>query len=59
MQKHERGDRKEESNDSPEIPDRGKTDIPGLLSGFKKEEWLKILLLFKKKKCLKILLLLL
>ena len=28
------GDSKVESNDSPEIPDRGKTsDIPGLLSG--------------------------
>ena len=30
-----RGDRKGESNDSPEIPDRGwgTSDIPGLLSG--------------------------
>ena len=35
-QKNERGDRKEESNDSPEIPDRGwgrTSDIPGLCSG--------------------------
>ena len=34
MQKNKRGDSKVESNDSPEIPDRGKTsDIPGLPSG--------------------------
>ena len=33
-QKNKRGDSKEESNDSPEIPDRRKTaDIPGLPSG--------------------------
>ena len=33
-QKNERGDSKVESNDSPDIPDRGETsDIPGLLSG--------------------------
>ena len=33
-QKNERGDSKVESNDSPEIPDRGETsDIPGLPSG--------------------------
>ena len=33
-QKNKRGDRKVESNDSPEIPDRGETsDIPGLPSG--------------------------
>ena len=33
-QKNKRGDSKVESNDSPEIPDRGETsDIPGLLSG--------------------------
>ena len=33
-QKNMRGDSKVESNDSPEIPDRGETlDIPGLLSG--------------------------
>ena len=32
--KNKRGDRKGESNDSPEIPDRRKTsDIPGLPSG--------------------------
>ena len=29
-QKNKRGDSKVESNDSPEIPDRGKTDIPCL-----------------------------
>ena len=35
-QKNKRGDSKVESNDSPEIPDRGETsDIPGLPSG----EW--------------------
>ena len=34
-QKNKRGDRREESNDSPEIPDRKKTsDIPGLPSGW-------------------------
>ena len=33
-QKNMRGDSKVESNDSPEIPDRGETsDIPGLPSG--------------------------
>ena len=33
-QKNKRGDSKKESNDSPEIPDRGETlDIPGLPSG--------------------------
>ena len=33
-QKNKTGDSKEESNDSPEIPDRGATsDIPGLHSG--------------------------
>ena len=33
-QKNKRGDSKAESNDSPEIPDRGETsDIPGLPSG--------------------------
>ena len=33
-QKNRRGDSKVESNDSPEIPDRGETsDIPGLPSG--------------------------
>ena len=32
--KNKRGDSKVESNDSPEIPDRGETsDIPGLPSG--------------------------
>ena len=32
-QKNKTGDSKVESNDSPEIPDRGETsDIPGLLS---------------------------
>ena len=31
-QKNKRGDNKVESNDSPEIPDRGETDIPGLPS---------------------------
>ena len=35
-QKNKRGDNKVESNDSPEIPDRGETsDIPGLPSGEK------------------------
>ena len=35
--KNKRGDRKEESNDSPEIPDRRETsDIPGLTSGWEK-----------------------
>ena len=35
--KNKSGDRKGESNDSPEIPDRRKTsDIPGLPSGGKK-----------------------
>ena len=35
-QKNKRGDSKVESNDSPEIPDRGETsDIPGLSSGVK------------------------
>ena len=34
MQKNKTGDSKVESNDSPEIPDRGETsDIPGLPSG--------------------------
>ena len=33
-QKNKRGDSKVESNDSPEIPDRGETpDTPGLTSG--------------------------
>ena len=33
--KNKRGDSKVESNDSPEIPDRGETsDIPGLPSGW-------------------------
>ena len=33
MQKNKRGDSKVESNDSPEIPDRGETsNIPGLPS---------------------------
>ena len=32
-QKNERGGGKVESNDSPEIPDRGRSDIPGLPSG--------------------------
>ena len=33
-QKNKRGESKVESNDSPEIPDRGETsDIPGLPSG--------------------------
>ena len=37
-QKNKRPDRKVESNDSPEIPDTGKTsDIPGLLSAIKIE----------------------
>ena len=36
-QKNKRGDSKVESNDSPEIPDRGETsDIPGLPSGAEK-----------------------
>ena len=30
-QKNKRGDSKVESNGSPEIPDRGETDIPGPL----------------------------
>ena len=35
--KNKRGDRKEESNDSPEIPDRRETsDIPSLPSGLTK-----------------------
>ena len=35
--KNKRGDRKEESNDSPEIPDRrGTSDISGLTSGWEK-----------------------
>ena len=39
MQKNKRGDSKVESNDSPEIPDRGETsDIPGLPSGVILEE---------------------
>ena len=34
MRQNKTGDSKVESNDSPEIPDRGKTsDIPGLPSG--------------------------
>ena len=34
-QMNKRGDSKVESNDSPEIPDRGETsDVPGLRSGF-------------------------
>ena len=37
-QKNKRGDSKVESNDSPEIQDRGETsDIPGLSSGVDKE----------------------
>ena len=37
-QKNKRGDSKAESNDSPEIPDRGETsDIPGLPSGAKSQ----------------------
>ena len=37
-QKNVRGDSKVESNDSPEIPDRGETsDIPGLPSGEERE----------------------
>ena len=41
-QKNKRGDRKVESNDSPEIPDRGETsDIPGLPSGGM--SWIKVL----------------
>ena len=36
--KNKRGDRKGESNDSPEIPDRRETsDIPGLPSGDKEQ----------------------
>ena len=36
QKKNKRGDRKGESNDSPEIPDRrGISDIPGLPSGVK------------------------
>ena len=39
MQKNKRGDSKVESNDSPEIPDRGETsDIPDLPSGGKGED---------------------
>ena len=38
-QKNKRGDSKVESNDSPEIPDRGETsDIPGLPSGDHKHQ---------------------
>ena len=38
-QKNKRGDSKVESNDSPEIPDRGETsDIPGLPSGGEREK---------------------
>ena len=38
--KSKRGDSKVESNDSPEIPDRGETsDIPGLASGRALEQW--------------------
>ena len=38
-QKNKRGDSKVESNDSPEILDRGETsDIPGLPSGVRKRE---------------------
>ena len=38
-QKNKKGDRKVESNDSPEIPDRGETsNIPGLPSGAKECE---------------------
>ena len=37
-QKNKRGESKVESNDSPEIPDRGETsDIPGLPSGVRAE----------------------
>ena len=39
MQKNKRGDSKVESNDSPEIPQRGETpDIPGLPPGVYKQE---------------------
>ena len=39
-QKNKRGDSKVESNDSPEISDRGKTsDIPGLPSGVPDRWW--------------------
>ena len=39
-QKNKRGDSKVESNDSPEIPDRGETlDIPGLPSGGDIKHW--------------------
>ena len=39
-QKNKRGDSKVESNDSPEIPDRGETsDIPGLPSGGARTQW--------------------
>ena len=38
QEKNKRGDRKGESNDSPEIPDRSKTsDILGLPSGTDKQ----------------------
>ena len=38
-QKNKRGDSKVESNDSPEIPDRGETsDIPGLPSGAREKK---------------------
>ena len=38
QKKSKRGDRKEESNDSPEIPDRRATsDIAGLPSGFERK----------------------
>ena len=37
-QKNERGDSKVESNDSPEIPDRGElSDIPGLPLGVERD----------------------
>ena len=37
--KNKRGDRKGESNDSPEIPDRRETsDIPGLPSGGQRQK---------------------
>ena len=39
MQKNKRGDSKVESNDSPEIQDRGETsDIPGLPLGAARQE---------------------
>ena len=39
-QKNKKGDSKVESNDSPEIPDRGETlDISGLPSGVKALRW--------------------